>query len=63
MKNISIAVDLEYDRSRVSPNEVVFNVRRALDDYFNRFDSEYEEDALKVTEVYENVTALSGQNP
>ena len=62
MKNITVAIDLEYDRTRVSQAEVVFNVRRALDDYFNRFDNEYEEDALKVSRVYENATDLSGQN-
>ncbi len=60
MKKVSIAVEFEYDHTRLSPSEILFNLKRALDDYFNRFESEYEEDALRVSEITlnENVTVV-----
>lgn len=58
MKTITVSIDLEYDKLRLSPKEVVFNVRQALDEYFNRYDYAYDEEALRVIEVYENATVL-----
>jgi hypothetical protein len=57
---MTVDIDMEFDGMRLSKNEVIFNVKRALDDYFNRFDNEYEEDALRVVAVYENTTVVSG---
>lgn len=49
MKPINVVLDLTYDPNRVSPSEVVFNLKRALDDYFERYD-DYD-DAIVLREV------------
>jgi hypothetical protein len=64
LKSTSIAIDFDYDRTRVSPSEILFHVKRAMDEYFNRVESDYEEDALSVREIrlYEDVTIVSGRD-
>lgn len=64
MKMLYIEVALEYDHTRVSPSEALFNTKRALDEYFNRNEDEYDEDALKVRDIRlnENVAVVSRGN-
>lgn len=63
MKPISIVVDMEYDRMRITPREVIFNVRKALDEYFNLYGGDYDDDAIKVREVYEDSSGVYRGNP
>jgi len=51
MRTLNIALEVDYDKDRVSPSEVIFNVKRALDEYFNRYEGEYGEDAILVSSV------------
>jgi len=60
MRHMTVDIEMEFDGMRLSKKEVIFNVQRALDEYFNRFDTEYEEDALRVVAVNENTSVVSG---
>lgn len=61
MKHLTVAIDMEYDHTRVSPAEVVYNVREALEEWFNRYDVGYDQEGLRLREVrlYEDVTVVS----
>lgn len=60
MKSMSIVIDIDYDRHRVSPREVIFNVKKALDEYFNIYGGDYDDEAIKVKEVYEDSSFVYG---
>lgn len=59
MKRLTVAVDIEYDHNTVSPSEVIYDVKKAIDTYFNGFYSDYEEEVLRIIEVHENTPVVS----
>jgi len=59
MKSLNVTVSLRYDQTRLSPPEVVYNLRQALDVYFERYD-DYD-DALELDGVtVENTSVVYG---
>ena len=51
MAKIIINVVMDYDKTRVTAGEVKLAIQRAVDEYFNRSDNDYDDDTLTVDAV------------
>jgi hypothetical protein len=59
MKTLTVAVDVEYDDNTLSALEVLHYVRTSVDIYFNALDFDFDEEVVRILNIYENVAVVS----
>jgi len=59
MKALTVIVDVEYDDNTLSALEVLHYVRTAVDIYFNAHDFDFDDEVIRILNIYENVAVVS----